>query len=136
MDHMGANLAVVNFNMPALQESGAGETILQKGIFGPADDARVTFGAKLNESLGIYRKIGVKFDGISAANLRAYAYREFYAGQFKECIHNQAGVLDASWGQCSNRDLMTIRESSSMTMLNFEAAYLHITEIIGITWQK
>lgn len=28
MDHMGANLAVVNFNMPALQESGASKTIL------------------------------------------------------------------------------------------------------------
>lgn len=132
MNHSRANLAVVNFNVPAAEGSVAGEEILWHGLCGSADETRVNFNIELNSSLENYRKIGVKFYGISVANLRAYAYREFYVDQLTECIKNATGFLGASWGFYPNRDLMTIRETSSMDVLEFEVAYLYVTEIIGI----
>jgi hypothetical protein len=136
LDGVMANLAVVNFNLPASGSSGAGEKTLWSGSVGTTGSTVVTNIIPLSDSLANYRKFGVLFTEYSSINTAYWRpqYREFTVSQLQDVMANgiNAASISCIWGWANTEGYSDIQATSSLTSLDIKSKYSLVKEIRGI----
>lgn len=138
LDHMGANIAVENFNM-----FGAGNPThskyktLWQGSIGVVSGASVTETIDLYDTLSNYKYFDIVFYSFdyNSSNFTAPQIRRFRTSDLQYTLEQDAsfiGGITVCRGYSDLSDYATILRNSTMQKLNINIKCMYVKEIIGI----